>query len=207
MPNKETTAKTNGNSNSIKTLSLNVLQFEQLWDAYPSSTIEHQDPKTRDDVFSDHCAIHVSEALYQCGILMRSFHGTRCWHCPTPDDKTKKGIHAIRAQELSHYLQNQPFAGCPKAIELTGSSYESVISDKTGIIFFQDYWLRAGEKTATGDHIDLWNKGELAGSGTIGSFFRVTFPNFTESFTDLFGSNARVTSLEKAKKVLFWEIL
>lgn len=207
MPNKETTAKTTRNSNSIKTVSLTLLQFEQLWDAYPSTTIKHQDPKTQEDTFSDHCAIHVSEALHQCGILMRSFRGTRCWHCPTPDDKTKKGIHAIRAQELSNYLQNQPFAGCPKALELTGSSYESVISDKTGIIFFQDYWLRAGEKTPTGDHIDLWNKGELAGSGTIGSFFRVTFPNFTESVTDLFGSSARITSLEKAKKVLFWEIL
>ncbi|OEJ06914.1 hypothetical protein BHE89_19035 [Shigella sp. FC1967] len=62
--------------------------------------------------------------------------------------KQKKGIHAIRAQELSHYLQNQPFAGYPKTIELTGSSYESVISSKTGIIFFQDYWLRAGEKNS-----------------------------------------------------------
>ncbi|ODQ07452.1 MULTISPECIES: T6SS effector amidase Tae4 family protein [Enterobacterales] len=207
MPNRKTTTKTTSDSNSIKIVPLTVLQFEQLWDAYPSTTVEHQDPKTKDDVFLNHSAIHVSEALYQCGILMRSFRGTRCWHCPTPDDKTKKGIHAIRAQELSHYLQNQPFAGYPKTIELTGSSYESVISSKTGIIFFQDYWLRAGEKIATGDHIDLWNKGELAGSGTIGSFFRVTFPNFTESFTALFGSNARVTSLEKTKKVLFWEIL
>ena len=113
MPNSKTAAKTNGVSHSQKDIPLKLIAFHELWSAYPSNKIKHVDYKTRKDVFDDHCAINVSEALYKCGVLMKTFKGTRCWNCPTPDQIMKKGIHAIRAQELSDYLATRPFAGCP----------------------------------------------------------------------------------------------
>ncbi|MGL5424619.1 MAG: T6SS effector amidase Tae4 family protein [Serratia fonticola] len=206
MPNTKTAAKTNGTTDSQKVILHNVITFDDLWKAYPTNTIGHIDPKTRKDAFDDHCAINVSASLYQCGILLKSFRDTRCWNCPTPDPVTKKGIHAIRAQELSDYLATRPFAGCPRPLERTGENFESSVNGKTGIIFFQDYWLRTGEQTPTGDHIDLWNKNELAGSGRITSFLRVNFPGATEYVSGLFGSSTRISDLTKAKKVLFWEI-
>ena len=89
---------------------------------------------------------------------------------------------------------------------LSGESFDKKISGKTGIIFFKDYWLRGNEKNPTGDHIDLWNDGELAGSSGIVSYLRLNFPNATESISGFFGGNERITSLFKAKQVLFWEI-
>lgn len=206
MPNDKTVAKTNSTSNSQKNVSLKVITFDELWSAYPSNTIEHIDPSSKKDVFTDHCAINVSNALYQCGIPMKTFSKTRCWNCPTPDSTTKKGIHAIRAEELSEYLKTRPFAGCPVPVKLSGKNFKENVEGKTGIIFFKDYWLRGNERTPTGDHIDLWNKNELAGSGALASYLRVNFPNATESVSGLFGSDMRITSLEKATEVLFWEI-
>lgn len=206
MPNSKTTLKTNNARSSSQTISLRVVKFDELWAAYPSDNIRHIDPKTGKDVFSDHCAINVSHALLQCGIGLKTFKGTRCWHCPTPDAVTGKGIHAIRAQELSDYLVTRPFAGCPKPVVLTGENYEKNISGETGIVFFKDYWLRDNEKSPTGDHIDLWNKGKLAGSGSLLSYLRVNFPDATESISGLFGSSSRITSLAKSKQVLFWGI-
>lgn len=135
-----------------------------------------------------------------------NFQQTRCWNCPTPDPTTKKGIHAIRAEELSEYLKKQPFSGCPVPVKLSGKNFQENVKGKIGIIFFKDYWLRENERTPTGDHIDLWNKSELAGSGALASYLRVNFPNATESISGLFGSDTRITSLEKATEVLFWEI-
>lgn len=206
MPNSKTTAKTNNKTDSQKVIPLKALAFQELWDAYPSDSIKHADPKSGKDVFSDHCAINVSAALYQCGVLLKSFKKTRCWCCPTPDPVSKKGIHIVRAQELSDYLETRPFAGCPKPLILTGANFKDNVEGKTGIIFFKDYWLRSGEKNATGDHIDLWKEGELAGSGAIASFLRLTLPGATEGVSGIFGDGSRITDLTKSKQVIFWEI-
>lgn len=206
MPNKKTVAKTNLIGKSQKMVLLKVITFDELWIAYPSEKIEHRDLKTGKDVFSDHCAINVSAALYKNGILMKSFNKTRCWNCPQPDPVSRKGIHIIRAQELSDYLKTRPFAGCPKPQEYIGKNYLKGVDGKTGIIFFKDYWLRGNEKTPTGDHKDLWNKSKLAGSGSLVSFLRVNFPDVTETFSGVFGAHTRISSLENAKQVLFWEV-
>ncbi|AIN18677.1 hypothetical protein CH54_3326 [Yersinia rochesterensis] len=200
--NQKTVVKPNNKTGSVQDIKIKSVYFDELWSAYPSSTIKHIDPKSKDDIFSDHCAINVSQALYQCGILMKSFKGARCWNCPTPDS-TGKGIHAIRAQELSDYLKSQkilPFAGGKKPLELTGKTYEDAVSDKTGLIFFQDYWLRSGEKSPTGDHIDLWKNNKLASLGWLSTWARRTFPQASESYLSM-------SDLRKSTKVLFWEIL
>lgn len=197
MPNAAEKIKTNNKAGSIKIIEHPAVSFAKLWEVYPSSAVVHKDPSTGDDIFSDHCAINVSQALYSCGILMKSFSGTRCWRCPTPG-QNGKGVHAIRAQELANYLQKQPFAGCPKPESMSGSNFEEKIKNRTGIVFFQDYWQRAGEKYRTGDHIDLWSNSKLASVGYLETQGRLTFPWVAE----LFG----ISDLRRSSKILFWEI-
>jgi len=38
-------------------------------------------------------------------------------------------------------------------------SFQETLKDRTGIIFFKDYWRRGNEPVngRSGDHIDLWN--------------------------------------------------
>lgn len=73
-------------------------------------------------------------------------------------------------------------------------------------MFFEDYWLRDGEKYPSGDHIDLWRKDRLTPS--FETFLRFTLgigslrvPN------DLRGGFRHVFSdLENSRRVVFWEI-
>ncbi|ENC6432638.1 type VI secretion system amidase effector protein Tae4 [Aeromonas veronii] len=198
MPNTAFKIRTNDKTGSIKTIEHNVISFDKLWDAYPTSRVTHKDPSTGNDVFSDHCAINVSQALYDNGILMKSFRGTRCWRCPTPSPEGK-GVHAIRAQELADYLAKRPFAGCPVATVMSGADFEEKISGKQGIIFFQNYWQRPGESGRTGDHIDLWKNNRLASLGFFASQMRLVFPDVSEQYLSM-------SNLKRASKVLFWDM-
>jgi hypothetical protein len=193
----ETEETTNDTQGSVKAIQLKPLDFDTLWGNYPLSSITHAQGD-KEDIFKNHCAINVSEALLKSNIKMKSFKGAACWSdCSTGN----KGKHAIRAQELASWVKLKPFPGCPSAIKLTGQNYESYVQGKTGIIFFKDYWQRNGEtgKTRTGDHIDLWNKNELASIGTIATWVRQTFSNFASEYFDR-------SDLKNSKEVLFWEI-
>ena len=189
---------TNNRKGSILEVVLDRVTFEELWDKYPSGSLEHINAKTKKDEFDNHCAINISEALYQNGIKLKSFKGVKCYHkCPTG-----KNIHAIRAQELAKWLNKRPFAGCPKPIELKGSEFREKLNNKTGIIFFKDYWQRNGETgdTRTGDHIDLWDgKGldKLASQNFFGDFFGNTLGMYWDG---------RYSDKNKSKQVLFWGI-
>lgn len=192
----ENKVETNTTPNSQKVIDLKSLTFQELWDAYPrdKDAIDH-----RQDNLDDYCAINLSDALLTLGIKMKSFKGVRCWGTCTKNHK-----HAIRAQELATWLLKKPFPNCPKVQRYTGLNFQENLKEKTGIVFFKDYWLDRGVRT--GDHIDLWNKNELANSGYVVSRARLLFPDATESVTSLLGSGSRITSLEKATEVLFWEI-
>lgn len=67
-----------------------------------------------------------------------------------------------------------------------------------GIIFFKDYWQRPGEKgkTRTGDHIDLWDNGNLAGQNG--------FENFITGNLGLYYDGV-YSDKELSSEVLFWE--
>ncbi|WP_420042642.1 T6SS effector amidase Tae4 family protein [Burkholderia cenocepacia] len=52
---------------------------------------------------------------------------------------------ATRADELGKWLQLQPFAGLPKAENITGPDWGSKMRGSTGIIQFSRDWSRAGE--------------------------------------------------------------
>ncbi|MCW9734072.1 type VI secretion system amidase effector protein Tae4 [Avibacterium avium] len=188
--------KTNNKHNSIKELKLRTIKFKELWNNYPDTNPKHiSNESNGQDIFNDHCAINISETLLKIGLQMRSFKGAKCYgKCNYPK------MHVLRAQELANWLTKKPFPGILEPEIYTGKNFEEHIGNKTGIIFFQDYWVRPGEKNGirTGDHIDLWNKGELASMNPISSWARLNFPSIGE----LFG----LSDLRHAKKVLFWRI-
>ena len=171
------------------------ITFKELWDNYPDEDdVIHRNPDTGKDLLGNYCAVKVSDALLDSGVSMKSFRGARCWNCP------QKITHAIRATELANWLRKRPFPGCPKPLELTGKNFKEALDDKKGIIYFEDYWQRKGEEGTdrrTGDHIDLWDDGVLAGSGHFESFFRVTLGL---SWDGWFSDH------ELSKVVLFWEM-
>jgi hypothetical protein len=103
-------------------------------------------------------------------------------------------------------LKNWKKIGSSAPLKLTGATYEEAVKGKTGIIFFGDYWHRDTDKKGerTGDHIDLWNTntlGSMTGVGgrTFRTWFRRTFPTFTEHVLS-------ASDLTKSKVVIFWEI-
>jgi RHS repeat-associated protein len=162
----------------------NRISFDELWNNYPSTPIVHTD-KNGEDIFSEHCAINLSEAFMKSGISLSG--GIRCWgNCASG------GGHFIRAQELANALSIKY-----PTIKLTGSNYIDYISGKQGIIFFKDYWSRTGENGRTGDHIDLWNGSYLKSNGWFSTRLRLSFPNFMEFFG--------LSSLYRSKSVWFWE--
>ena len=47
--------------------------FKELWDKYPSKSLEHINAETKKDEFGNHCAINISETLYQNNIKLKYF--------------------------------------------------------------------------------------------------------------------------------------
>lgn len=149
-------------------------------------------------LFSNYCAINLSHALLKSGVTINSNKVTTCWGCT---DKNYKNIHVIRAQELANWLLISQINGLVEVKKLDGKNFKDYVSDKKGIIFFKDYWQRSTDSgtNRTGDHIDIWTGNDLASEGFFTDFFRLNFPDITES---IFG----VSSLYESKEVYFWEL-
>ncbi len=204
MPNKKTPVKTNTMQGSIKEVPLNALTFQELWDNYPSG-----DPYDN-SAYKDQCAIRMSVTFHRVGIEMKSFSSKLVRPLsgqPSIGRIILNGkITATRADELGEWLRLRPFAGLPKAEDITGPDWESKVKGRTGIIQFSRYWKRDGESItdASGGHIDLWNGSRLTISGpvdsiaTIGRRFGMNslFPGTSFGFSDL----------RNSKQILFWEI-
>jgi len=176
----------------------NDVSFSTLWNNYPGGHIAHTDPKSRKEEYTNQCAIRLSEALLKSGISLKGYRGATCDNCSL-DEK-----HALVAAQLAMFIKTGGLniKGMTPAKELTGATYLDYVKGKTGIIYFEDYWPRQGESRdhgpRTGDHIDLWNKNELASDGLILTWAR-------DNFSGLF-DRAGVSDLSKAIKVIFWEI-
>lgn len=102
--------------------------------------------------------------------------------------------HIIRAEELANGLKKRPPVGFGVAQKITPGAFQSILKDKTGVIFFKDYWQRGKEtfERRSGDHIDLWNKDEITSSSM-----------FTRGILGFFG---RVSDFNKSREIWFWEV-
>lgn len=102
--------------------------------------------------------------------------------------------HILLAEELAQWLCKANIGGVGKVEKISPKTFQKDLDDRTGIIFFKDYWQRGNENFAnrSGDHIDLWNKNKITSSSM-----------FTRGFLELLG---RVSDLNEAKEVWFWEV-
>jgi hypothetical protein len=115
------------------------VSFTTLWAGYPSSN-PYVDAKTGDPPkgFENQCAIKVSVALHASGVKLQSFRGAHV----TINGKPA----ATRAEDLAAWLKAHHIAGISSPpINITGENWREKIKNKTGIVFFANYWLRPGE--------------------------------------------------------------
>jgi hypothetical protein len=208
MPNKPTVVRTNSSPGSVKVIELKVLTFEDLWDNYPIGN-PYDNP-----AYNDQCAIRMSVTFHGVGIEMKSFSEKLIK--PLSGQKSIGRIildgkaTATRADELGEWLRLQPFAGLPKAEDITGADWESKVKGRTGIIQFSRYWARDGEgaANASGGHIDLWNGSRLTISSAPDALAtlsrRLGFSSFRQGATVL--PDISWSDLAGSKSILFWEI-
>jgi hypothetical protein len=204
MPNKKTYVQTNSIPGSIKEVPLKVVTFAELWSNYPSGN-----PYDNSD-YKNQCAIRVSVTLHRVGIEMKSF--SQKLIRPMNGDKIGRILldgkaTATRADELGEWLKLQPFAGLPKAEDVTGPNWETKVKGRTGIIEFSRYWTRDGERAenATGGHIDLWNGNRLTISSAQGLLGVIGRGVGVES-AHIPGTDIGYSDLRNSKAILFWEI-
>ncbi len=129
----------------------------------------------------------LSEALIRAGYSLNGFKGNKCW--------SHQGMkHDLLAEQLAEHLRKSHIPWLGKLEKINPSSFQNQLEERTGIIFFKDYWQRGSEnlQNRTGDHIDLWNKGRITSGGM-----------FYRSVIEAFGL---VSDLNKSKEVWFWEV-
>lgn len=117
--------------------------FINLWNNYPTE----QHPC--DGGWDNQCAIRMSLTLN----AERSITIDRNTY---PEPKCAHG-HTRGAESLANWLWRNHL-GRPQ-IFTDGAAAKRTLNERTGIIFFKDCFTRSGETRATGDHIDLWNRG------------------------------------------------
>ena len=163
-----------------------MIKFEDLWKNYPDEDPCDAKDKKGNKLFSNQCAIRVSYAMKKSGVDFTTFPQKRkCWIHPGQD-------HILAAAELADWIQKSNIANLLTTENITGSQWRSKIVSRTGIICFEDYYLRSDG--SGGDHIDLWNKDKLTG---IGSYFRTRFNIIIPSIW---------SDLGKSKKIRFFPI-
>lgn len=117
--------------------------FINLWRSYPKKS----DPC--DGPWANQCAIRLSIALNGDKTILVSkgtYSEPRCAHG-----------HARGAESLANWLWKYHLKR-PK-IHSNPAKGKLEIQAKTGIVFFRNCFVRAGETQRLGDHIDLWNRG------------------------------------------------
>jgi hypothetical protein len=163
-----------------------MLIFRTLLANYPSSDPCDAKNEKGGLLFENQCAIRLSHAMKKSGVSFASFPASRkCWVHRNED-------HILAAAELGNWLDRGGVAGVAKSKDVTGSEWRKQVVDKTGIICFKDCY--AGSGGSGGDHIDLWDKSSLTGTGSwVRTRFSVVIPGYWSDF-------------RKSKKIRFFEL-
>lgn len=162
--------------------------FKTLWDNFPDDEAVKKICFNKENTpFDNYCSILISECFNQSGISLESCHAVRCWSHPGKR-------HVIRAEQLAKWLSTNPPKSFGAMETVNPGEFQSKLAGRTGVIFFKDYWVRGNEsfENRSGDHIDLWNKNKITGSGM-----------FYRSIIELLGL---VSDLNKSRSVWFWEV-
>ncbi len=160
-----------------------MVKFKQLWKNYPEE--DPCDAKNKDGelLFGNQCAIRVSHSMKKSGVNFSSFPRKRkCWIHPGQN-------HILAAAELANWIEKSNIPNLLITENVTGPQWRSKVVSRTGIICFEDYYLRSDG--SGGDHIDLWDGSSMTG---IGSYFRARFNIVIPSIW---------SDLSKSKKIRF----
>lgn len=167
------------------------MNFNTLWNNFPDKSVmkascQNKQP-TSTSPFGNYCAILLSEALIKSGVSTQGAKVKKCW--------SHAGIkHILLAEEMANWLRMSHFSWLGKLEKISPKSFQKDLNDRTGIIFFKDYWQRGNESfdNRSGDHIDLWRNDEITGSSM-----------FVRSILEFFN---RVSDLNESYEIWFWEI-
>ena len=160
-----------------------MMKFQDLWSKYPDNDPCDAKDKVGDKLFGNQCAIRLSYAMKKSGINFNSFPKDRkCWVHSGHD-------HVLAAAELADWIESSNMPSMLITENVTGSKWREKVLARTGIICFEDYYLRGDE--SGGDHIDLWDGNSMTG---IGSYLRARFNIIVPSIW---------SDLSKSKKIRF----
>lgn len=121
-----------------------------LWLNYPSDSCS--------DGYENQCSIRLSIALEGAKVPLNLYSENKCSHG-----------HARGAQGLANYLKAG--WGAPTwTYRKNRAIAKQLLQTHSGVIFFKNCFIRQGETTKQGDHIDVWYGGKAQ-----------TYQNFTGS--------------------------
>jgi len=180
---------------------LTKVHFEQLWNNHPTVAGVSEPCSTGGKPnYHDQCAIRMGVCLTKSGFDLAQIKApSKLAFCAFHD---RKEGHTLRAEQLARGLIHFPDlyqAGVAPKEDITPKGFRDAIKDRTGIIFFADYWERAGEsfQSRSGDHIDLWNGERLT-----------KWISYLRILLNISGHNRFIdwSSFEDSKQVWFWEV-
>ncbi|NJM31716.1 MAG: hypothetical protein HC848_01025 [Limnobacter sp.] len=166
--------------------------FTHLWKNYPKqdeleAKCTNKQPDSNQK-FANYCAVNMSECLHRSAIQIGGITGNKCW--------SHSGLkHVLLAQDLANGLKNATPPGFARMVKVNPARFQDDLKDKTGVIFFKDYWQRGNEifENRSGDHIDLWNKNRITSNPMwIRNILEIIWPN--------------VSDLNKSRELWFWEV-
>jgi Type VI secretion system (T6SS), amidase effector protein 4 len=179
-----------------------MVQFADLWYRHPANLATQYPciaPQATKDVsgtpiaqgfpvYGNQCAIRMGVCLKHAGVDLGLFRGLDTCGVHGPEE-----MHIIRAQDLADALVRLNIPGIGKVERITGTAakdfYPKLIG-RTGIIYIKDYWRRAKETEATGDHIDVWNG----------------YRSSTKWLMEWFSWAGYYSNYAEAKEIWFWDV-
>lgn len=179
-----------------------MIAFKDLWYQHPANEADSYPCIAPSDltnlegkaigrgypVFSNQCAIRMGVALKRAGVSPQMLRGLTTCGVHGADE-----MHIIRAADLASALARVNLPGLGKMERITGkdaAEFYPKLFGRTGIIYLQDYWRRAGETVPTGDHIDVWNG----------------YRSSTKWLMEWFSWLGYYSNYAEAKEVWFWEV-
>jgi hypothetical protein len=189
-------------SSQSQSVEPNMVQFNDLWYRHPANlatqypcvaphTLNNLEGKSIAQgfpVFGNQCAIRMGVCLKHAGVNPSQFGGLT--HCGVHGNEE---MHIIRAQDLADALARGGIAGIGPVQRFTGTDTKDFypkILGRTGIIYIKDYWRRAGEAQATGDHIDVWNG----------------YRSSTKWLMEWFSWTGYYSNYVEAREIWFWDV-
>jgi hypothetical protein len=178
-----------------------MVQFRDLWYRHPANNATQYPciaPRAMTvfgasvgqglPTFSNQCAIRMGVCLKHAGVDPGQLRGVETCGVHAADE-----MHYFRAQDLANALAGANLPGVGRVEKITGAEardfYPKLIG-RTGMIYVKDYWRRAGEANASGDHIDVWNG----------------YRSSTKWLMEWFSWAGYTSNYSEAREIWFWDV-